>query len=328
MRRVLLRIAPVLHLTRVTTAFAAVGNVWFVILWTRANPGHEPGTRELLEGPLWLLLAAGALMALGLFSFGACLNDILDRKRDRALKPDRPLPSGNIGADAALAVLVCTLFAAVLGACAFGSPGVVLTVLVAAGILVFNSAGRFIPGAGLVILGMIYAGHMLVPNIGLRFVWPVWLVMTHALLVAGVTHAMARKVPRLSRRAIVVAALGWLFWSVLLISLGWERDPPPRSFWPEWVSPSTVAYPAALALVFILAAWRRIHLLGPGPRAAEKVARYGALWLPLYACAWLFGTGHHRAGAILAGLTAIGLIGMTVLRELYALVEHPVGYRR
>ena len=35
MRRLLQSIAPFLHLTRVTTAFAAVSNVWLIVLWTR-----------------------------------------------------------------------------------------------------------------------------------------------------------------------------------------------------------------------------------------------------------------------------------------------------
>ena len=70
MRGPLLVLAPVLHLTRITTAFAAVGNAWFVILWTRATE-QEPGVpgSAVIEGPLWTVLVFGAVAAIGLFAF-------------------------------------------------------------------------------------------------------------------------------------------------------------------------------------------------------------------------------------------------------------------
>ncbi len=43
---------------------------------------------------------------------------------------------------------------------------------------------------------------------------------------------------------------------------------------------------------------RRVRALGAGPRAAEKVSRYGSLWLALYACAWLLGAGARPARAL------------------------------
>ncbi|MCH7962176.1 MAG: UbiA family prenyltransferase, partial [Planctomycetes bacterium] len=101
MRRLLLRLAPVLHLTRVSSAFAAVANVWLVILWTRVHDA-EHGPMEVEQGRLWLLLAGGTVAALGLFAFGASLNDILDQRRDRAMHPNRPLASGQVTKDTAL----------------------------------------------------------------------------------------------------------------------------------------------------------------------------------------------------------------------------------
>jgi 4-hydroxybenzoate polyprenyltransferase len=336
MRRLLLRISPVLHLARVTTAFAVVANTWFVILWTRANAMHEAAPAVLLERPLWQLLSAATLVALGLFAFGAALNDILDVRRDRALRPDRPLPAGRITLDAAVALVVGTMLAAILGATAFGTPAVLLTLLMLAAIFLFNVAGRFIPALGLVILGLIYSGHMMIPNVHLRFLWPVWLVMTHALAVGALAHIMANKVPRLSRRAVVAAGTGWLFWTAMILLLQWRRDeapvaawpPPLSSLWPEWVSPAAALGPAILAALFVLVAWDKVRRLGPGTRAAEKISRYGALWLALYACAWLLGDNHITAALILGALATAAWLGMTALRELYGLLEQPVGYRR
>src|ERR1043165_6148480 len=69
MRRFLTRIAPALHLTRVTMAFSVIANTWFVILWTRAND-QEGWHSELNERPLWLLLGASAMVGVGRFAFG------------------------------------------------------------------------------------------------------------------------------------------------------------------------------------------------------------------------------------------------------------------
>ena len=339
MDRLLGRVSPVLRLTRVTTAFAAVSNVWFVILWSLAVP-DEHRTGPLTTLPAWLLLAAGAANALGLYCFGACFNDLLDVRRDRALRPERPLASGQLGVASAAVLVACTLLVAVLGASAFGTGAVLLTLALAALVLLFNIAGRFVPGVGLVLLALIYAGHMLTPNPGLRFLWPVWLVMTHAVLVAGATHVLARKNPIVSLRAWLFTALGWAGWSIGLFVLAWSRSgrPPPGAppgapgtageLWPEWIPATAGIGPAILAVVFIALAIQKARHAGLGPRSADKIYRYGSLWLAAYNAAWAFGAGLVREGLILSAVAGVGLVAMTTLRELYGLAEQPVGYRR
>lgn len=327
MRRTLLRLAPILHLTRVTTAFAAVANVWFVILWSSRCP-EEPATRAIHDMPLWALLVGGAMNALGLFAYAAVLNDILDFRRDRTFHPERPLPSGRLSVSSAITLVMGTFILAVLGAAILGIPAVLLTLLLAGAILFFNSAGKFVPAVGLVVLGLIYAGQMVVPNLNLRFVWPVWLVMTHSLIVAGASHILGRKVPVISRRAVLVAGLGWVFWSAVMFSFGYSRNRHSGGLWPDYVPVQVAFAPLLLAAAYAMMAYRKTRLLGHSPRAAEKVTRYGTLWLSLYACAWLFGQGYTTEGFILAALAAAGFLGMTTLRELYGVMEHPMGYRR
>lgn len=326
MRRWLARMAPILHLTRVSSAFAAVGNVWFVILWTRAN-NAEVGADFVKTGSLWLVLPAAALAAVGLFAYGVCMNDLLDARRDRAMRPDRPMPSGKVSASTAVTVVAVTLITAVLGAAPFGTEATVLTLALAALIILFNAAAKFVPGIGMVVLGLIYAGHMLVPNVQIRFLWPVWVVLTHCVLVFGVSYALARKTPKISRRAMVVASLGWAFWSGVLLALAWARKEE-GAVWPEWVPGTAALWIAVLAGLCVLWCQRRVAATGIGPRAAEKVWRYGALWLTLYGCVWLFAGGHLTEGWILTALAVVGFAGMTFLREWYGLLEEPAGYRR
>lgn len=340
MERFLGRVSPILHLTRVTTAFAAVANVWFVILWSVHTPQEAP-TPSLDGQPVWLLLLGGTASALGLYSYGTCLNDLLDIRRDRALRPERPLPSGRVSGETAAITVAVTLILAVLGASVFGTTSVLLTLALAFGILFFNAAARFVPGVGFVVLGLLYAGHMMIPNPGLRFLWPVWLVMTHALVVAAATHVLARKVPPLSTRAAFLAVLGWVSWSVLILWVGWSRSgngvvgvggaegvESVRAVWPVWVPATAAIGPAILGVAFVFLAVRRTRQFGLGPRAADKIYRYGSLWLTLYAVAWMLGAGRLREAALLGVLAVVGFLTMTTLRELYGLAEQPVGYRR
>lgn len=328
MRRILARISPVLRVTRLTAAFAAVSNVWFVVLWSRREVGVAPGA--LAQAPLWILLLGATASAVGLFAFGACLNDILDLRRDRQLKPDRPLATGSLGVEAAVWIVAATLMVAVLGSTPFGTGGVLMTVLVAGAVLAFNAAGKFVPAVGIVLLGLIYAGQMLVPNVRLGFLVPVWLVMTHTLVVAGLAHVVARKVPRITPRALAAAVAGWVWWSLVLLAVQWWRSGDAaelRSVWPGEIGPEVAIWPAGLLLAFLVFILGRVQTVGQGPRAAEKVWRYGSLWLPLYGCGWMIGAGQGGSALILAGLALAGFLGMTVLRELYGLLEHPVGFR-
>jgi len=327
MQRTLERLSPILRLARVTSGFAVVGNAWFTVLWVRVSP-EEPSHSLFSSRPLALLLAAAALNALGLFIFGAAINDILDLRRDRLLRPDRPLASGSARLGTAITLVALTLLGAVVGASAFGTPGVLLTVALAAAILAFNGAARFVPGFGIVAFGLIYAGQMIVPEPGTRFLWPAWTVMTVMSAVHAASHVLARKSPPVSRRAWFVTAVGWSFWTIVAFWLSTTRDEPGAGAWPHWVDARAWIGPAGVLAVLATVCWRKARILGPGPRLADKYLRYGTLSLGFCAVGWMGGAGHWREALILGGLALAGYLGMTVLRELYALLENPIGFRR
>ncbi|MGP1271960.1 MAG: UbiA family prenyltransferase [Phycisphaerales bacterium] len=325
MRRLIQRLASVLQLTRVTGAFAAIANVWFVIVWTRAFP-EEPGTVSLTTTPVWIALTGGAITALGLYAFGATLNDVVDAKRDRTLRPNRPLAAERVSIEAAMALTVGTLLFAVLGSFMLGLEASILTCIVAIAVTAYNLLGRFVPAIGLPLLSVVYAGHMLVPNVELVFTWPVILVLTHALVIGLISHVLDARVPKLSPRAVAFAVAGWAACCAMLLALGPARHEA-GSLWPAFAPLESLWWIAAAVAALAFMSIRRIARLGGGARAAEKVRRYGTLWPAIYACAWMIGAGQAEHAWPLFALAAAGVLGMTILREAYALVDEPIEFR-
>ncbi len=318
--------APMLKLTRVTTGFGAVGNLWFVILWSRTTQGeHLPA--YLNDEPLWAALIGGLLVGLGLYAFGAALNDLLDLHKDRALgSPGHPIVDGSASLELAVCAVAGSLMLAILGATFFGTGAILLTIVLAVAILIFNALGKFVPGMGMVMLSVIYAGHMMVPNVWIRFLIPVWLVMTHAMAVLALAQYLGRRSPPISRRAAIFAISGWLLCSLLLLALAWDRQWA-GGLWPDGVPMSAMIYPGVFVVLFVLFIIRRTKRHGQGPQLDERITRYGAIWPTLYGGGWLMGAGHIQEALLMTGLSALGFLSMTVLRELYALIEQPVGYR-
>jgi 4-hydroxybenzoate polyprenyltransferase len=308
-----------MQLARLTSALAVVGNAWFVVLWSRAESHIPYPLPPALSGPVWQPLLAATLVAIGLYAFGAALNDILDLRRDRLLHAHRPLAGGSLGLESAVWIVVVTCGLSILGATWFGDHAILLTLLLQLGILSFHAAARFVPGVGLVILGAIHAGHMLVPNLHLGFFWPVWMIFVHATSVAAIAHVIGRKVPKLSRRAILAVILGLA--SMTFLALRWPHahGQVPLS---AWIAPGVLAGIFALWIVHLI----RKH--GPGSRVAEKITRYGALWMPLYGTSWLLGTDRVSEAFVLGALTLIASLGVAIAREAYGLLTEPIGFRR
>ena len=191
----ILRFLTAIQLTRLTLAFGAVSDLWFAIILTRAMGPFDLQTVTL---PLGWVLAAGAFVAIGLFAFGEALNDVLDARHDSAFRPDRPIPAGRIMPVQAIVIVAASLMLAIVGAMILGELAVIFTLIAAAGILFYNAAGKFVPGAGIVTLGLIHAVHMLIPNVNPPIVLPTALVMTHAMAIAGVVYWYEGKRPRIS----------------------------------------------------------------------------------------------------------------------------------
>lgn len=319
--------APVLRLARLTVAFGVTGNLWFVALWARAGAESVPAGSPLVDRPLWLLLGAAALGAVGLVSFGATLNDSLDATRDQSLNPLRPIPSGQVSERATGALLGSSLLLGLLGSVAFGTAGTLVAIGVAVCILALTTGVRFVPAAGLPLLAMVYAAHMFVVYPEMRFVWPAVLVLTHSFAAAAVAHAVGGKAPRISKRAWTSAVLAWAVLVGILIALGRSRTGDDRAWLGDLGLTMTMA-PAVAAAVFAVVVVRKVGQVGRGPRAAEKITRYAALWLPVYGSAWLAGIGAWLPAVALALFALFGFAGASTAREAFGLIERPVAFRR
>ncbi len=321
MRHLIKRLATTAQLTRLTVAFGAVSDVWFVILHARAF-GPAEATTTVVTMPLALALVAGATLAIGLYAYGASLNDVLDVRHDSAFSPDRPIPAGRIRTTQAVIVTISALIVGILSGATFGTWGLRLTLLVAAGILFYNAVGKYIPSVGFVTLGLIHAAHMFIPNPYLTFTLPVWLIMSHSMIIAAVSYHLEQKRPLIRAGSIIWTVFGWLVWSAGLLIWGATRHGEWATEWP-WQG---LAWPILAAVAF--AAVARWKIVGaPRMAAAEKLRRYGAMWQALYASAWFMAIGERTLAGWMFLLAIVGLIGMTALKEFITQTNCPLTYR-
>lgn len=302
-------------------AFGAVSDLWFIILLTRAESSYSYLPVNTM--PLYAALLAGAVVAIGLFAYGAALNDVLDARHDSAFSPDRPIPAGRIRLGQAIVVTISSLLIAIFGSAAMGQSALHVTVLIAAGILFYNAAGRFIPSVGMVTIGLIHAAHMLIPNVQLTFTLPVWLVMTHAIVIIATIHVLEEKRPRLRIKTIIGMTAGWLTWSVIILGAGWWQE---GALWPSDVPLWHIIWPVLAIAGFVAVAWWKTTTVPPRI-AAEKLRRYGAMWQCLYGASWLLALDLRSEAMLIGAVAFFGFAGMTLLKEMTTLVARPVVYR-
>lgn len=309
------------QLTRLTMAFGAVSDIWFVILLSRAL-AEEGASHPTVTMPLVAALAMGALVAVGLFAYGASLNDVLDARHDSAFSPGRPIPAGRIRPGQAIVVTVGTLLLAVLAGASFGAWGLRLTLLTAVGILFYNAAGKFIPAVGFVTVGLVHAIHMLIPDVSLTFLLPVWLVMTHTTAIAAGAYLLEGKRPRPRRSSWAWTTAGWLAWSgIFLVAMVAQREA-----WVDRVAPWRAVWPALAVIAFaFVARWKTSHV--PGHVAAEKLRRYGAMWQSLYGATWLVVMRLEAEALFLLVVSLLGFLAMTFLKEAMGVMNRPLAYR-
>lgn len=319
----LVNFVSTVQLTRLANAFAGVANLWFVVLWCRSHQDREHMVEALVDMPLSILLGLTAVIGIGLSTYAGSLNDLFDLRKDQALAPDRPLASGRISPQTAAAIGFSSLLLSIVGALVLGPVPSLICLISAALILVYNVVARHIPGLGFVTIAAIYGIHMLTVNLGLRFIWPVYLIMVHATIVHATVYHLEKKRPRITVMTIIGTIVG-------LAALGIALEAQAGSAGVSWGRVYRwygLSWPLAAAVVFTVTAINKVRFSSSGAYAAEKLQRYGSLWMGIFGLSWLLGAGLYFESIFLGVLVLVGVLWMALIRDLGAWIEQPIGYR-
>jgi hypothetical protein len=315
MQAALRRLAAGVQAARAGLAYGAMAEGWFAVAIA-----HRAGR---LEGDLAILLLSMSVVSLGLFVFGVAMNDVLDRKQDRAFANERP-GRGLLSVQWLAALAVVSLLAALAAASQFGRSGMLVAGLAAGGIVAYNVLAKFIPAFGFVSLGAIGALHMLVPDQHPGVLLPFWFSMTFTAIVAGFVHRLRQKRPAATVRGMLVATALWAAWSAVL---AW------------WIAPQTldpmvgfehpregilVAIILLIAFVTVSVAVRRAT--SGAPRQADRFARLATLTQALMPSAWFLCMGRPEAAASFAvAALALALVDTGVRTGLH--LARPLDYQ-
>ena len=166
---------------------------------------------------------------------------------------------------------------------------------------------------------------MMIANVELAFTIPIWLIFTHTVVVACLVHTLEEKRPILNRKGFLVIGIGWIAWSALILGMGASRGSS-GGFLPENFGFSTLLLPLIAVIGFAAFAGQKVKNVKRSV-AAEKLKRYGSMWQSIYAATWLAGCGLWPEAFGMAVFAILGLLVMTILKEVNGLGTSPVGYR-
>ena len=308
------RLLTALELTRITAGFGAVCDIWFAAVLVQL--GWQNQLDAWTPQSIVVNLAASLMVAIGLFGYGSILNDLLDVRHDRAFSPARPLPAGTIQITQAVIGLVGLLIIAILGAMLLGRDSVFLTLIVAAALMFYNAAGRFIPPVGIVTIGLVYAIHMLIPSYRMPLVLAIWLIMTHVMILALLVHLLEDKRPRISLRGLLGIVAGWAGGSIVVLL---ARPLSVMPLWPGGVSLRELFWPLFAMSLMVIVGWWKIRTAHNSQRASERLKRYGAAWHAVYAFAWFAALGMWIPAVAFLVFGLFGFVVMTIASEFSGL---------
>jgi hypothetical protein len=283
------RLLTLLQLTRMALVFTAVADgLCTLLLAARERAG--PGASLAGHVSAGQVVSAVAVSA-GLYGFGMCLNDIIDRRRDAQIAAARPLPSGRVSLPAAHLVCAGLMLLALAGgafyAQARGTPmSLVLVVWTAALIAFYDLAGKYLVAPGLVALGLIRFFHALVPAPYVPLLWHPLLLLNHVAILSAVAYHWEQKRPALTRAQWVTALGGLLLVNVALVGTVAARQGSPA---PALRLGAGLVPPLVAAGAFVALAWH-VRRRAASPReAGQALMLYGLLWLIVYDACFVAG---------------------------------------
>ncbi|MEI6645956.1 MAG: UbiA family prenyltransferase [bacterium] len=125
---------------------------------------------KIEQSQLVLLLSAMGT-SLFLYLFGLAVNDIVDVEVDRAERPERPLPAGEITLTQARMAAIAAVLSGLNVALFSGKPALIIATLLAAAILFYNAKLKYTPIAGALAMGICRGLSLL---IGVAAAKPEW----------------------------------------------------------------------------------------------------------------------------------------------------------
>ncbi len=312
------KLIDLIQLVRLELLFPTLTGTWVMVF---LGHGLELPLRPEL-GPMFgwslpLTLLFASLASGGLHVYGMAINDALDVRHDRVFSPQRPVAAGRVSLRGAVSLAVIGLLVALLGSVLLGLLPAVLCLLAAFGLVFYSAMGKYLPGVGVLTLGLVRVAMMLLAHPQAIYLWPIWLALTHLLVTTSIAHRLEGKRPRLEGGHWWVITVGWLFISLLMI--GWMRWHEVRTLVADY---NLWLWPTLFIALFVLITFKWVRQVRPMREkrsVGRSYGRWGLIWLMLYDAGWLIGAGLYGQTAAVVLLFVLTLcIGRSVLlaREL------------
>lgn len=319
------RLLSFLQLTRMALVFTAIADGASSIFLL-------PG---LSHQDVALRLAAMTGVSVGLYAFGMSLNDIIDRRRDTQISPNRPLPSGRISlATAHILCAMLAILAVVSGAlyASFSTPAegrFTFVLIVGTGILItfYDFAGKYLVPLGLVSLGLIRFFHACIPAPQLPLLWHPLTLLNHVTLLSMVAYAWEQKRPSLTKRHVAAVAAMLATVNGVAISLVWWRRHPHDAGAFQGMGLSTqLIWPALACGLFVLIAIFIRRSTENSRVAGQRLMFVGLLWLIVYDATFVASHVGWKHGLAIAALLPVAYFSVRLMRwwsGILALVQRP-----
>jgi 4-hydroxybenzoate polyprenyltransferase len=332
------RIVSFLRLTRMALVYTAIADsLCAMLLWSRQRADAAGHANITLEPRC---VAAMIVTSACLYAFGMSLNDIIDRRRDAQIAPDRPLPSGRI--DPGAAHVICVLLAVMAGvagaAYSIWSPSGwrSLLLLVGTGLLIvfYDMAAKYLVGLGLLSLGLIWFFHASIAAPHLPVLWQPLLLMNHITIVSAIAYWWGQKRPLLTRNhwrtaigglaGFDAVVIGMFLWRRRMETGGYRSAAELLSIGPGLVWP--------IAAVAVFAIWGTLiwRTRSSAREAGRRLLRGGMAWLIVYDACFVAGYVGWRPALIVAALLPAAYASVRVTRwsSRLAVLWHRPAFRR
>jgi 4-hydroxybenzoate polyprenyltransferase len=291
-----------LRLVRLPNVFTSFADILAGAAIVNALPGLSHSGWQALP----FLLAASA----ALYMAGMAFNDIADRAEDAEIRPNRPIPSGQVSLRGAIVCAILLTAAGLAFAGCAGRDALIRAGLLAGAILQydFRAKGHFLLAP--LVLGLcrflnVQLGMTIHPDFSFAIRTshvfdPAWAAaIATGVYAAGITAFSTQEEHGKQRRAI---ALGWVFCGGAILWAGLASSPL------SWA----VLAPLALLLQFLTFRLRREGT----PAAARNLVRFGVMGVCALDAGMILGFAGAEAWPFAVACLALPLPGIAVAKML------------